>query len=230
MINMMVCATMILLPQFYQGLMHYSASDTGIALSTRVFACVVLLFIGRICAMYDVRLVIGVGLFILATSIGMCMNLNLQVHPSWIVLSNVLFGIGSATALVPVSGIALGTLPKEKISSGAGIHSLTKCVTGSIATSLASSLTISLSQVHQTYLVKNMSQFNSNFQIHFSALKTGFLKYGSDILALKKANAALYHQLLVQSKLCAISDLFIVCTIMTFAVIPLVVLLKTEKG
>ena len=35
-LNMMVCATMILLPQFFQSLMHYTASDTGIALATRV--------------------------------------------------------------------------------------------------------------------------------------------------------------------------------------------------
>lgn len=228
-INMMVCATMILLPQFYQGLMHYTAADTGLALSTRVFACVVLFFIGNICKMYDVRYVIATGFLIMGSSIALCIDLNLQIAPTTIVLSNILFGIGSATALVPVSGIALGSLSKDKIASGAGIHSLSKCVTGSIATSLASSWTISLSQVHQTYLLKNMSVFNKNFVAHFNALKSAFLHHGELVIATKKANLALYNQLLTQSKLCAISDLFILCTFLTFMMIPLVVLLRVEK-
>ena len=228
-VNMMVCATMIILPQFYQSLMHYTAADTGIALSTRVFAVVILFFIGRICAMYDVRLVIAAGFLATGVSIAMCANLNLQVNPSWIILSNVLFGIGSASALVPVSGISLGTLTKEQIPSGAGIHSLTKCVTGSMATSLASSWIISLSQVHQTYLVKNMSMYSYNFAAHFNALKMALLKHGEMIIAAKKANIALYNQLLVQSKLMAVADLFVLCAFLTFLMIPLAALLKIDK-
>lgn len=228
-INVMVCATMILLPQFYQGLMHYSASDTGLALASRVFACVVLFFIGKICQMYDVRYVIAVGFFILGISISMCVDFNLEIAPHTVVLSNILFGIGSATALVPVSGIALNTLPKDKIPSGAGIHSLSKCVTGSIATSLASSMAICLAQVHQTYLVKNMTILNRNFLTHLTMLKGAFLHYNNTILAFKKANAMLYKQLIVQAKLCAISDLFIFCATVTFLMIPLVVFLRVEK-
>lgn len=228
-INMMVCATMILLPQFYQGLMHYTASDTGLVLSSRVFAVVVLFVIGKICRIYDLRLVIATGFFILGFSIALCTDLNLSVNPEWIILSNILFGIGSATALVPVSGVALGTLTKEDIPSGAGVHSLTKCVTGSIATSLASSSVISLTQVHQTYLVKNMSTFSHNFMIHFNSLKMAFLKYGEITTATQKANTILYKQLLIQSKLMAIIDIMALCALLTFLMIPLVALLKVEK-
>lgn len=228
-INAMVCATMILLPQFFQGLMHYTAADTGLVLSTRVFACVVLLFIGKICKLYDLRAIIAVGLFITGISIALCIDLNMQVAPNVLILSNILFGIGSATALVPVSGIALGTLPKEQIPSGAGVHSLSKCVTGSIATSLASSFTIMLSQVHQTYLIKNMSVYNHNFIVHFNALKSAFAQNSAAIIAAKKANLALYNSLLAQSKLCAISDLFAICALLTFITIPLVLFLKIDK-
>ena len=228
-VNGMVCATMILLPGFFQGLMHYTAADTGIALSTRVFACVVLFVIGKICRIYDLRFVIATGVFIMGISIALCADLNLQIAPTVIILSNILFGIGSATAIVPVSGVALGSLPKDKIPDGAGVHSLSKCVTGSMATSLASSFTISLSQVHQTYLLKNMSVYNRNFISHFDALKSAFLHHGEAVIAAKKANLALYNQLLVQSKLCAISDLFAICAMLTFLVIPLVVFLKPDK-
>ena len=227
-INMMVCATMILLPQFYQGLMHYTAADTGLALSSRVFACIMLLFVGKLCRIFDLRLIIILGFLVTGVSIALCINFNMQIAPNTVVLSNILFGVGAVLALVPVSGISLGTLSKDQIPSGAGIHSLSKCVTGSVATSLAASWTISLSQVHQTYLLKNMSMYNHNFMVHFNALKSAFLHYGDIIIATKKANLALYNQLLVQSKLCAISDLFLVCATLTFLAIPLVFLLKIK--
>ncbi|MCD8378311.1 MAG: DHA2 family efflux MFS transporter permease subunit [Candidatus Gastranaerophilales bacterium] len=228
-INGMVCATMILLPGFYQGLMHYTAADTGMALFTRVCGCFVLFIIGKICQLYDVRAIIGIGVFIMGVSIALCVDLNMQISPGVIVLSNVLFGIGSATAIVPVSAVALGSLPKNKIPDGAGIHSLSKCVTGSMATSLASSFVISFSQIHQTHLVKNMSIYSHNFMLHFSTLKNTLLHNGDMIIAAKKANLALYNQLLAQSKLCAISDLFLICATLTFLLIPLVMFLKLKK-
>ena len=229
-VNGMVCATMILLPQFFQSLMHYTAADTGIALSTRAIACVVLLFIGKLCRMYNVNTIVATGLLIMGISIALCVDFNLQISPDTILLSNVLFGIGSAVAMVPVSGIALGTVPREQVATAAGVHSLTKCVTGSMATSLASSFIISLGQVHQTYLLKNMSVYNTNFVNHFNALKSAFLHHGEMIMAVKKANLSLYNQLLVQAKLCAISDLFAIAAIITFLTIPLVVLLKINKN
>ena len=225
----MVCATTILLPQFYQSLMGYTAADTGIALSSRACACFVLLFIGKLCQLYNVKKIIAIGLLIQGFSIFLCVDLNLQISPNVIILSNVLFGIGSVSALVPLSGIALGTVERKHVATAAGVHSLSKCVIGSMATSLASSFIISLSQVNQTYLLKNMSMYNHNFTVHFNSLKSAFLHYGEMFMAIKKANLALYNQLLVQSKLCAISELFLLCATITIIAIPLVLFLKLSK-
>lgn len=229
-VNVMVCVTMILLPQFYQGLMHYTASLTGLALCTRVVACVALLFIGKLCRMYDVRVLIAIGLGLIGTSVALCGNLNLQVEPTTIVLSNLLFGCGSVFALVPVSALALGTLPKNQIANAAGIHSLTKCVAGSVCTSLSASFAISFSQVHQTYLLKNMTVYNPNFVHRLSNITRAFAHYNSPYIAAHKANASLYKQLLIQSKLCAFSDIFYFAALITFMSIGLVIFLKVKPA
>lgn len=171
---------------------------------------------------------ISTGFIFLGISIALCSNLNLQVSPLTIITSNVLFGIGAVFSLVPVSALALGTLPKDKIADAAGVHSLSKCVTGSMFTSLAASFAIRLSQVHQTYAVKNMTMYNPIFLQHFSALKRFFAHYSPDIVASHKANIILYKQLLVQAKLCAFADIFQFAALVTFLVIPLVFLLKTS--
>lgn len=113
------------------------------------------------------------------------------------ILSNFLFGIGSVCALVPISALAIGTLPKDKIADAAGVHSLSKCVTGSMFTSLAASFAIRYSQIHQTYLLKNMSVYNPVFNQHFTALKHFFMHNYATITAMKQANIVLYKQLLV---------------------------------
>lgn len=227
-VNVMVCVTIILLPQYYQGLMHYTASLTGLALASRVVACVALFFIGKLCQMYDLRALIATGFVFIGVSISLCANLNLQSSQTAIILSNVLFGIGSVFALVPISSLALGTLPKSKIPDAAGVHSLSKCVTGSMFTSLASSFAISLSQVHQTYLLKNMTVYNPVFVKHFTVLKGAFMHSLPSLSAARKANAILYKQLLVQAKLSAFADLFQFAALVTFLVIPLVLLLKVD--
>jgi MFS transporter, DHA2 family, multidrug resistance protein len=229
-VNVMVCVTVILLPQFYQGLMHYTASLTGLALASRVVACLALLFIGKLCQLFDPRLLIAIGFAFLGTSIALCANLNLQVSPYTIITSNIFFGFGSVFSLVPISALALGTLEKDKIADAAGVHSLSKCVTGSMFTSLAASFAIQLSQVHQTYLVGNMSVLNSVFLRHFSALKLHFMSSAPSIIAAKKANAILYKQLLAQAKLCAFADIFQFAALVSFIVIPLVIFLKVNRG
>lgn len=228
-LNVMVFVTLILLPQYFQGIMGYTAFLTGLTIGSRVVACVMLLFIGRLCQLYDLRLLIAFGFFTVGVSIWMCTSINLCVAPTTLVLSNLLFGIGSVLALVPISGLALGTLEKDEVANAAGVHSLIKCVAGSVFTSLASSFAIRLSQVHQTYLVKNMSVYNPNFVHKFSALKGFFLHYGSSYIAMRKSNIILYKQMLVQSKLCSFVDLFQIFAAVTFLIIPLAFLLKLNK-
>lgn len=228
-INIMSCVTIILLPQFYQGLMGYTASLTGLVLASRVIACFALVFIGKLCQIYDLRLLIAIGFLSIGSSIAICTNLNLQVAPGTIFISNVLFGIGTVFTLVPISALALGTLPKDKIADAAGVHSLSKCVTGSMFTSLASSFAIRLAQVHQTYLVKNMSINNPIFIKHFMALKHVFMTNHASITANKQANIILYKQLIVQSRLFAFTDIFQFAMTVTFLAIPLIFLLKVSS-
>ncbi|MCD7878902.1 MAG: DHA2 family efflux MFS transporter permease subunit [Candidatus Gastranaerophilales bacterium] len=228
-VNALVCVTVILIPQFFQGIMHYTASQTGLSLSSRVISVIPLLFIGKLCKMFDVRLIIAVGLGLIGASITLCTNLNLESAPNAIVLSNILFGFGSVFAIVPVTAIALGTLSKEKIANAAGVHSLTKCVAGSVFTSLASSFAISFSQVHQSHLLKNMTVYNPAFNAHFSALKTALMHYNPACIAANKANALLYKQLIVQTKLYALVDLFQIAALVTFIAIPLVILFKVNS-
>ena len=155
--------------------------------------------------------------------------ISLQTNFAYLFLPNFLFGAGMVLAFVPISGLALGDLPKAQISNAAGIHSLTKCVAASILTSLASSFAISLSEVHQFYFVGNMSKFNAMFLRHFNHYYGAFLHHFPNVIAAKKANIVLYKQLMAQSKLYAYVDIFQYLTLVTGLISVLAIFLKVKK-
>ncbi len=228
--NLLVYATIILLPQYLQGLMGYTASLSGLSLATRVLSAVICLtFVGSLAKIIDSRIVIVVGFLMMAASGYMFSLISLQTNFAYLFLPNFLFGAGMVLAFVPISGLALGDLPKAQISNAAGIHSLTKCVAASIFTSLASSFAISLSEVHQFYLVGNMSKFNPMFLRHFNHYYGAFLHHFPNVIAAKKANIVLYKQLMAQSKLYAYVDIFQYLTLVTVLISVLAIFLKVKK-
>lgn len=228
-VNMIIYVTIVLLPSFLQSLMGYNAMLSGLALAPRVFSCIVMLMlIGPMVEFLDNRVLIACGFFFLGISTIMYANLNLMISFQFAVLPNILMGIGVILVFIPVSGLVLGTLPKTELSNGAGLHSLCKCVMTAFVVSMSSTLVARLSQVHQTYLVGNLSNFNLIFQQKIHAMSGHFMSFSSNY-AMHKAGGLLYKQLLAQSKLMAYVDVFEAFALIAFILIPFGFLLKVPK-
>ena len=142
------------------------------------------------------------------------------------VMPQVLMGVGIILVFVPVSALALGTLPKQELSAGASLHNLCKSTTMAVVASISSTLVARHAQIHQVYLVKNLSEFTLAFQTKFAALLHTFLANASSSYATAKANAYLYKSLLAQSRLMAYVDVFSTFALLAFLLIPLAFLLK----
>ena len=156
-------------------------------------------------------------------------NINLEYSFTCTILPNIIFGFGLIMAFIPISALALSTLPKTDLSSGAGMHSLCKCVSTSITVSVTNTIVAILSQAHQVYLVGNLSPYNNAFQYKLSMLTAKFLHYSVYHVANIKANAFLYRELLAQSRLMSFVDVFAIFALPAFLFIPLVLLLKKKK-
>lgn len=228
-VNMIIYVTIVLLPQFLQSLMGYTAMLSGFSLAPRVLSCVVMLaVIGKMVEKIDNRILISVGFVFLALSTIMYANLNLSISFVYVVLPNILMGVGVILVFIPVSALALGTLPKMELSNGAGLHSLCKCVTTAFVISMSSTLVARLSQVHQTYLVRNLSDFNLVFQHKMSAMTHHFMASYPSIFAAHKAGGLFYKQLLTQSRLMAYVDVFEIFALIAICLVPFAFLLDVD--
>jgi len=230
-VNVIAYATLCALPAFLQSLMGYTAQLGGASMIARSAACfIAIIVVSKAVNYIDNRIMIASGFLFLGISTMMLTNISLEYSFVCTILPNIIFGFGLIMAFIPISSLALSTLPKAELSSAAGMHSLSKCVSTAITVSMTNTFIARLSQAHQVYLVENMSQYNSVFQYKLSLLTAKFMHYSVFHVANIKANILLYKQLLTQAKLMAFVDVFAIFALPAFLLLPFIFMLKKNKS
>lgn len=228
-VNMIIFVTIVLLPKYLQNIMGYTAYLSGLSLAPRVISCLIMLcLIDKLVAKFDNRILIAIGFFLIGLSTYYYTNLTLMTSFGFIVVPNIILGVGVILTFIPISGLVLGTLPKKELSNGAGLHSLAKTVATVLSISLSSTMVARLSQAHQTYLVGNLSLNNPVFFQRLSITAHKFMTSLPEFTAIHKASALYYKQLIVQSKIFAYADVFALFALVAFCMIPLGFLLNVK--
>lgn len=229
-INMIIYVTIVLLPMFLQSIMGYTAMDSGLTLAPRAISCIVMLPIASyLINVMDNRLMISLGFIFLGFATFLYTQLTLMTTFMYVILPNVLLGVGVIMIFVPISAIALGTLPKSQLANGAGLHSLVKCVMTSFVVSISTALVTRLSQVHQNYLVGNLSIYKSAYRYKLSMITHKLISHYPHIVGGVKAKGILYKQLIIQSKIMAFSDVFALFALMALILAPFAFLLTVTN-
>ena len=228
-VNMLVFSSIVLIPQFLQNMMGYTAILSGYALAPRIISCVLMmLVINQLMKIFDNRILIAIGFFFLGISILFFINLNLSISFIYIAIPQVLMGVGVILVFIPVSALVLGTLPKSELTNGSSLHNLCKSTMTAIIASVASTLVARHAQMHQVYLVDNLSNFNLVFQHKFASLLSTFMANASSTFATIKTNSYMYKSLLTQSRLMAYVDVFEIFALLAFCLMPLAMFFRTE--
>ncbi len=228
-VSMVIFTTMFLAPQFLQNVLGYTALLSGYTLAPRVISCVLMLFaIPYLMKIYDSKLLIAVGFFFLGFATFMFTNVNLSVSFFYVTMPNILLGVGVILTFIPISALALGTLPKESLADGASLHNFCKTVGVAIVVSMSSTIVARHSQIHQNYLVDNLSNFNLVFQQKMAGWTHTFMSGASSTFAQHKANAFAYKQMIAQATLMSYIDAFAIVALLAFVLIPLPFLMNTD--
>lgn len=229
-VSMVVFTTMYLAPQFIQNVLGYTALLSGLTMAPRVISCVLMLLaIPHLMRIYDSRILIAIGFFFLGLATFCYTNVNLAVSFLFVSIPNFLLGIGVILTFIPISALALGTLPKDQLAHGASLHNFCKTIGVAIVVSMSSTIVARHSQIHQGYLVDNLSNYSLTFQNKMAAMTHTFMSSASSIYAQNKANAYFYKQMVAQSTLFAYVDAFAIVALLAFILIPLSLFMSTES-
>src|SRR6267378_875296 len=184
--------TIALLPLFLQTLMGYPAVKSGLAVSPRGFGSIAsMIIVGRLVNKIDGRYLIMFGFAVLGFSTYLFSDINLQISSSSIVIPGIISGFALGFVFVPLTTMAMGTLPNEQMGNASGVFNLMRNIGGSLGIATVTTLLARGAQAHQAAMVSHLTPYDPAFQQRVQAL-TGTLSSQAGSAASQQAYGAIY--------------------------------------
>ncbi len=232
--------TTVLIPQFVQTLLGYTAELAGFVISPGG-VCIMLMMpvVGFLIGRTDPRWLICFGFFILSTSMMLMHTLSLDSSFSYIMWVRVYQASGLAFLFIPINTISYTGVARSENNDVAGLTNLARNIGGSVGTAFVATTLSRGLQKHQAHLVRNLGVGNAGFQTQVNALKHSFsgagtgatrgFSQGSGSGGIYQAQAFIYEQLHRQAAMLAYLDIVSFLAVFCACMIPLVVLVGKIK-
>ena len=210
-LGIMLFSSLVLIPQFLQTLLGYTAELAGLVLSG---GAVVLLFqmpiVGQLTTRIQVRYIVAFGWLCLAAAMYYStMRIDLLVSFSsatWLRVAQV---SGLGFLFVPITLAAYVGLPAEKSNTAAGMINFMRNMGSSVGTSLVTTVVARRAQFHQTMLVSHANTGNQTFRHALDGLTSLLIGFGMSLTdARMHAYALIYRQVQAQAATLAYIDVF----------------------
>jgi DHA2 family multidrug resistance protein len=204
-------ATTVLMPQFLQTLMGYTAQSAGMVLSaSAVLLLIELPLVGRLIGKFQSRYLIAFGW--IALSVGMYISTQkLDLSMSYSAATWLRIGqyVPLGFIFVPATTAAYRGIAEDKSSAVAGLVNFTRNIGSSVGTSIVTTMIVRRSQFHQASLVANTQLGNPKFRDAVNNLVGRLVHSGlSPHEAQRQALGRIYGSLQAQAAALAYVDVF----------------------
>src|ERR1700753_3767888 len=150
-------STTVLIPQFLQGLMGYTAERAGMAFSAGALVLMVMMPVaGKLVSQMDARLMVSIGF--LATSLALynMTRIDLDINFGTIVLWRVLQILGLSFIFIPISTLNYVGVPPGKNNQISSFSNFARNFGGSMGTALLTTVLVRTQQTHQSTLTAKL--------------------------------------------------------------------------
>ena len=221
-------ASTVLIPQFLQEMMGYTAELAGLALSPGGAVIMFMMpVVGILVSRMNTKYLIAFGCTISALSLFVMASWNLQIDYRHAVLARMMQSFGLAFLFIPINVSAFSFVPKEKTNMGTGIINLARNIGASVGIATVTTLLQRRTQFHQAQLMEHVNTLNQAYQNKLHALTVAFTSGGSSGPgAASQAHGMIYTTVQRQAAMLAFVDNFHMLGIVFFIVIPVLMLLK----
>ena len=213
----------ILLPQFLQNDLGYTAQQAGMALSPGGIALAFMMPIAGILATkLDPRAVIALGFAVTSFGLFHVTNIYLGVSFNTMIVYRVIQVIGIPLIFIPISTLNYVGIPREKFNQVSGISNFMRNLGGGIGVSLLNNFITRQSQIHRTGLTAHTNHANPFFERMLNGMTQNFISRGLDASqASHRALAQLAAQVDLQSNVLGFVNSFWVMGVVVLFLIPL---------
>jgi DHA2 family multidrug resistance protein len=215
-------ASLALQPPYLQNLMSYPVVTAGLVMGPRgIGTMAAMIVVGRMIGRFDTRLLLALGLGITGWSFYRMTGWTPSVSQAEIVWVGVIQGVGLGLLFVPLSAVALATLPPKHRTEGAGLYNLARNVGSSVGISVVNALLTQNTQINHADIAVSVNAVNRLFE------NTAITQFWNPLTA--AGRAALDSVITNQAQIIAYIDDYKLLMIATLAVLPLVLLFKRPQ-
>ena len=231
MVGFALLSSTVLLPQFSQELLGYTAQRAGLALMPGGFAIILCMpLVGYLLGHTDARRLLLFGLAMVSFSLIHMTNFDTSIDFRTVATARVFQAMGLAFLFVPINTAAYAFIPPGKNNAASGLINLARNIGGSVGISFVTTMLARRAQVHQNNLTARLNSGNGQFQAAIANTTHMLITHGSSPAeAARQAYGIIAFNLNRQATMLAYVDNFWILGVAVAAMIPFVFLMKKVK-
>jgi len=222
-------SSLVLIPEFLQSLMGYTAEISGFVLSAgSVVLLITMPLTGVLSGKFQARHLIALGWLSLVVGFYYsAVRLDLDISFGVASVIRVMQVIGLPFLFVPINLASFVGMPPDKSSNISGLVNFMRNIGSSVGTSLVTTLIARRAQLHQIDLVANVTPGGPNLRNSLAGISNHLAASGSNSeLALRQAYAVVYRATIGQATVLAYMDTYMILAVGAAIMFALSFLLK----
>jgi DHA2 family multidrug resistance protein len=232
MVGVSLYSSTVLIPQFLQEIMGYSARQAGMAVSSGGIALMFLFPVaGYVAPKFDPRWLVAMGFTITTFGLYRMTTINLNVSFGMAVSWRVFIALGLPFLFIPINTLCYAGIPQQKYNEVSGLTALMRNLGGSVGISFVTTLLARLTQAHLSMLAAHTVSGNGPFESLRSGMAGAWHQRSGGGLpdAMQHASAQIYGMAQIQARLLSYVDVIWMMVALTAMLIPLPFIMRRPK-
>jgi MFS transporter, DHA2 family, multidrug resistance protein len=229
MVGVILLGSTVLIPQYLQLVMGYSATAAGMAISPGGLLVMGMLpFVGFLLGKVEARWLICVGLAITSLALIHMSTFNDYISYRYAVFARCYQAAGLAFLFVPINTAAYAFVPPQKNNAASGLINLARNIGGSLGISLVTTILDRRTQFHQSRLVENTTLLNPRFNQAVSSAQNVWVQHGNGS-GLDGPYALIMRTVQRQAETLSYVDCFWILGVAFACMIPLIFIMRKQR-
>lgn len=226
-VGVILFGSTLFIPQLLQVVMHYTATEAGLALTLGGLATIVVMpFAGVLTGRADPRWLIGGAFLVQALALWNMSRLDTQMDFAAAAYARMFQSVGLPFLFVPVSAMAYIGLKPRETNQASALMNVARNLGGTIGISSVQTILAQRTQWHHARLAEHLGPLHPDYAATLAAASHRLQDFGASAMdAQSLAMANLAAQLERQAQMLAYVDAFHTLMVVVLVVTPLVFLL-----
>ena len=227
-LGMVLFGSTVLIPQYLQVLLGYTAERAGFVLSPGGLILIVMMMVaGRTLGKMDPRLMVAIGYIAVAAGLYNLTRLSLDSSFGTVTLWRMLQVIGLPFVFIPISTLNYVGVPRSKSNQISSLSNFARNLGGSAGTALLTTFIARTAQTHQVQLAANVIPGSPPYRLYMDAVAMMMRNAGvSSIQASQMAVGYAYQQMIRQASMLSYQNAFFVLSVAIICLTPLPFLMR----